>query len=287
MTNDDAHSSTRRLRYRSFSLRLEGDCGEDEARSVIDAIVETSGDRVGHTIERPGGGEAYVKAEFRRPDQPISKRMRAGRAVSEGRGYRRFLQAGLHVPQLLLFGEQPRMMPRGCAIVMTERAPGGNAYTRFLQDFSEEWPMRAVAALCTVHSAGLIHGDAALRNFIPSADGTTWIIDLPRYGKWSPEAVRKDLALLVGSTVKHGGEETLADDMLDAYTNTCERIDELGASWRADVVEQMETYVAHLRERDRTRAARHAKKRSSTLRPGERTGRLADEGSEQDAIDDG
>ena len=94
MTTDDNQSMTRRLRYRSFELRLEGDCEEAEARTVIDRILATSGDRVGHTIKRPGGGEAYVKAEFRRPDQPISKRLCAGRAVAEGRGYRRFLRAG-------------------------------------------------------------------------------------------------------------------------------------------------------------------------------------------------
>jgi len=270
MTAENEPPTTRRLRYRGFALRLEGDCHEDEARSVVDRALETSGDRIGVIVDRPGGGRAYLKAEFRRPDQPISKRLRPGRAVSEGRGYRRFLRAGLRVPQILLFGEQPRVMPRGCALVMTQHAPGRDAYARFIKKFSPEWPMRAMAALCTIHEAGFVHGDAALRNFVPAKDGTTWIIDLPRYAEWSRDGVCKDLALLVGSTIKHGGAETLADDLFDAYTNASSRLTELGDRWREDATADMEAYVAHLRERDRTRPERHAK-RDKSLRPGPRS----------------
>ena len=270
MTDESDPSTTRRLRYQGFALRLEGDCQEDEARGIIDRILETPGDRVGVRVERPGGGKAYVKAEFRRPDQPLGKRLRPGRAVSEGRGYRRFLQAGLHVPQILLFGEQPRVMPRGCAIVVTECVRGRNAHTRFLNDERSEWPLRAIAALATVHDAGFVHGDAALRNFVPADDGSTWIIDLPRYAEWSRERVRKDLALLIGSTTKQGGEESLGEQLFDAYATSCQRVADLGDAWRREATAEMDEYVAYLRERDRTRPERHAKRKKS-LRPGPRT----------------
>src|SRR6185436_10576841 len=116
-----------RLSCRGFDLRLENGFTADEARAVVERALATGGDRVSFAMERPAGHgtpdavrqaqRVFVKAEFRRPDQPIGRRFRPSRAISEGRGYRAFHAAGIPVPRLYVFGEQSRLRPRAGAIV--------------------------------------------------------------------------------------------------------------------------------------------------------------------------
>ncbi len=264
------HDGPKRLRHRGFDLRLEGGISADEARGLVDRVLASSGDRIGIVVARPEppGGHVYLKAEFRRPDQPLGKRLRPGRAVAEGRGYRFFAAAGLRVPRLLLFGEQPRLLPRAGALVGTERVPGRNAARTFEAERTLEPVLDAVTALARVHDAGLVHGDAALRNFVP-APGGAYVLDLPRWAEWTPDGVLRDLRYLVGSTWKHGAARETGEALLDAYAAACARAAELPEGWRGAALAAAAAYLEYLDERDRTRAERHAR-RAGSLRPGER-----------------
>ena len=268
---------TRRLSYRSFDLRLEGDLTEDEARSLIDAALARPGDRVAFVEPRENGTpdpdgkpeRFFVKAEFRRPHQSLRARFKPGRAVSEGRGYRRALEAGIPAPQIMMFGEQPRWFPRSCAIVVTHKLRGLDAARRYVRKGELEIPLAAADLLARVHASGFVHGDAALRNFL-SSGGVMHVIDLPRWGPWSQRNAELDLSRLITSTHKRLALPAEGEELLDAYeASDCGAAQQLAPAWRERVREEGARYRAHLDERDATRPERHARK-SKQLRPGQR-----------------
>lgn len=269
--------ATRRLAYRGFDLRLEHDLKEDEARRLVDEALSRSGDRVAFVLDRPGGTpdadgkpeRFFVKAEFRRPHQPLTARFRPGRAVSEGRGYRRILEAGLPAPRLLLFGEQPRWYPRGCALVVTRKLRGLDAARRWMRKGELAIPLEAARLLARVHAAGFVHGDAVLRNFL-SSGGAMHVIDLPRWGPWSTRNAIRDLSRLVTSTHKRRPLPREGEELLEAYAaEKSGAADRLPSDWRDRVRAEAARYLAYLLDKDATRPERHARKKKRLL-PGER-----------------
>lgn len=256
---------TERLRVRGFDLRLENGFAADAAREVVERVLGTKGDRV-HFVATAGGAKVFVKAEFRRPSDALGKRLRTSRAVREGRGLRAFAAAGLPVPRLLAFGEQPKWKPRAGALVVTEKLPGHDASWTLQRHLRADLVAAVAGALGTIHARGFVHGDAALRNFLPLESGMH-VVDVPRWAKWTAEGAEDDLAHVVGSALKAGALKAFLPQALDAYRAAAgAAAQHLPAGWEGRVLAAGETYLAWLIERDRTRKDRRAKREASPLR---------------------
>jgi len=268
---------TSRFTFHGFDVRLSNGFSVDEAREVIERVLAAGGDRVSFAMERRApraAGERpthlFVKAEFRRPHQPLTKRIRASRAIAEGRGYRAFAAASLPTPRLFAFGEQSRVRPRAGAFVVTERVRGRNAAHWWAIRPDADLGVRVARLLARIHAAGLAHGDAAMRNFV-LVDGREYAVDLPGWSRWSREAAERDLALFLGSAANLGADGTHLAAWLDDYASSPGgAARRLADGWRSRASDAAEEYRRHLAERDATRAARRAKKKASALRPRER-----------------
>jgi tRNA A-37 threonylcarbamoyl transferase component Bud32 len=266
-----------RLRHRGFDLRLENGFTADEARDVVERVLATPGDRVSFLMPRASAGDdagraafLFVKAEFRRPNQPLSKRLKPARAMAEGRGYRAFQEAGLPVARLLAFGEQSRLRPRGGGIVVTEKVRGRDAQRMWRRSHDAEICGRVARFLAAIHAAGLVHGDALMRNFVVS-QGDVHAIDLPSWSKWSHEGAEHDIARLLGSAIRLGADDARTSQCLAAYEAApAGAARRLAEGWRRRVTDEADAYCRHLAERDATRVERRTRKRDSAIRPGER-----------------
>jgi tRNA A-37 threonylcarbamoyl transferase component Bud32 len=268
-----------RLVHRGFRLRLENGFAPDEARVLVDRALSLGGDRVSFVAQRPSPPQGeerrgraprvFVKAEFRRPDQPLSRRLKPTRALTEGRGYRAFAAAGVPVPRLFAFGEQSRLRPRGGGIVVTEKLRGRDAAVAWKRGPSVDLLRRAALLLASVHRAGLVHGDAVLRNFVVGPSGD-FVIDLPSWGQFTDEGGVADLALLAGSAMKLGANSAHVAALVTAYGDAPgDPGARLPRGWRPRVVREADAFRRYLLDRDATRAERHAR-RGSTPRPRER-----------------
>jgi len=266
-----------RLSHRGFDLRLENGFTAEEARDVVERVLAMPGDRVSFLMPRAAApdesGHApllFVKAEFRRPDQPLSKRLKPSRAMAEGRGYRAFQAAGLPVARLLAFGEQSRLRPRGGGIVVTEKVRGRDAQRAWRRSHDAEICGRVARCLAAIHAADLVHGDALMRNFILS-QGAEHAIDLPSWSKWSHEGAERDIARFLGSAIRLGADDAPTSRCLALYEAApAGAARRLAEGWRRRVTDEADAYCRHLAERDATRAERRTRKRDSAIRPGER-----------------
>jgi tRNA A-37 threonylcarbamoyl transferase component Bud32 len=266
-----------RLTHRGFDLRLENGFTAAEARDVVERVLATPGDRVSFLMPRAGAVDAagrpaslFVKAEFRRPDQPLSRRLKPGRAVAEGRGYRAFEAAGLPVARIFAFGEQSRLRPRGGGVVVTERLRGRDAARAWKRARSVEIRARVARCLAAIHAADLVHGDAVMRNFVVTTVGD-YAIDLPSWAPWSRDGAEHDLALFAGSAMRIGADEAQTLTCLAEYESAPGRpAARLADGWRRRVADEALAYCRHLAERDATRPERRTRKRGSAVRPGER-----------------
>lgn len=270
-----------RLSYRGFDLRLENGFTADDVRAVVDRVLATGGDRVSFLMPRPGSPELpkgtrgrpprlFVKAEFRRPNQPLSKRLRPSRAVAEGRGYRAFADAGIAVAKLCAFGEQSRLRPRAGAIVVTEKIRGRDAARLWKRAPHVDIGLRVARTLARIHAAGLVHGDPVMRNFV-LVPGAEHVIDLPGWGRWSAGRAERDLALFIGSAMKLGADSSHVLRFLAAYEEDVSHpAARLAVGWRERVMEAANAYRLYLLDRDATRAERRARKGAAIVRPGER-----------------
>ncbi len=259
------------MRYRGFTLTLGHGFGEDEARAVVDRVLAETGDRVQVVMDRPGAsGRLFVKGEFRRPHEPLGKRLRAARAIAEGRGYRAFSRAGIDVPEIHAYGAQSRALPRACSLVCTQKIRGRDAARIYRQAPDADVGARVARALAAIHAAGLVHGDAVLRNFVLVPE-RVFVVDLPRWGRWSADAAESDLALFVGSARKLGADEAHSAQLVEEYRTALDAsVARMAAGWEHRVRERAEEYLTYLVDRDRTRPERHAARRESRVRPGPR-----------------
>lgn len=267
-----------RVMCHGFDLRLENGFAEIEAREVIDRVLATAGDRVAFVMDRAGAPGAdgrptriFVKAEFRRPHQPLGKRLKPSRAIAEGRGYRAFAAAALPVARMFAFGEQSRLRPRAGAVVITEKIRGRNAEQTWLKAPDVAIALRVARIVARIHAAGLVHGDAVMRNFVlvPVAE---YVVDLPGWRRFSADLAERDVALFVGSAMKIGADGAAVVRMLDEYAAPARGAgSRLSDGWRERVLRAADEYRRHLIERDATRPERRARKAASAVRPGERS----------------
>jgi tRNA A-37 threonylcarbamoyl transferase component Bud32 len=273
-----------RVSFHGFDLRLANGFAEDEARAVIERVLGSYGDRVAFAMDRAHERGAdgrptrlFVKAEFRRPHQPLGRRIRASRAVAEGRGYRAFAAAGVPTPRLFTFGEQSRLRPRAGAVIVTERVDGRDAARLFIAAPDAALGARVARTIARIHAADLAHGDAAMRNFV-LVDGREYAVDLPAWSTWTPKAAVRDLARFLGSAAKIGATSEQIAGWIDEYAAAPGGpASRLADGWRGRVTVAAEDYRRHLDERESTREARHARKEASALRPRERAPTAKDE----------
>jgi tRNA A-37 threonylcarbamoyl transferase component Bud32 len=272
-----------RFTFRGFDLRLANGFAADEARAVIERVLATGGDRVAFVMGRPGAGDPsgrptalFVKAEFRRPNQPLGKRLKSSRAVAEGRGYHAFAAADVPTPRLFLFGEQSRLRPRAGGVVVTERVRGRNAAHLWIATPDPDLGARVARMLARIHAADLVHGDAAMRNFV-LVDGREYAVDLPGWSEWTRDGAERDLARFLGSASKIGATEERLEGWMEEYAaapgGPAAR---LADGWRGRVTSAAEEYRRHLVEREVTRSDRRARKEASAIRPRERAPTVKD-----------
>lgn len=256
---------TARLRYRGFDLRVEDGFDADAARAVVDRVLATAGDRV-HFVMQAGSEKVFVKAEFRRPSDPLGKRLRPSRAVTEGRGLRAFAAAGVPVPRLRACGGQAAWRPRAGALLVTEKLPGHNVSATLQRRLRPDLVEAVAAALARLHAVGFVHGDAAIRNFLALPEGIR-IVDVPRWGAWTPGGAEDDLVHVAGSARKSGVPAAAIDRVLDAYRDADPaNAARLAAGWRDRVSAGADVYFRHLLDRDRTRQDRRARRAGSVVR---------------------
>lgn len=266
-----------RSTHRGFSLTAGDGVPRDVVERVVDKVLATPGDRLQFVLREGDlpdgwtGGKIFVKAEFLRPTDALGKRFRTSRARSEAEGYRAFAAAGLRVPRLLLHGEQSRWKPRAGALVATAKIDAENASAALQRHLRENLVTGVAAALGGAHGKGLLHGDAAIRNFLP-AEGGAWIVDLPRWGRWSASGAEEDLAQCLGSALKAGALRSWLPAVLGSYRAAAgDAAARLAPGWEERVVAAAQTYCAYLIGRDGTRRDRRAKREASVLRSKPRT----------------
>lgn len=267
---------------KTMGFRLVAGDGVDDAAAaaVVSRLVSIHGDRVQFVMRPddpghpPGFPKAFVKGEFLRPFDPLGKRFRGPRALREAEGYAAFTAAGLPVPRLLLHGAESRFRLRGGSLVCTEKIDGENASAALQKRLREDILTSVAAALGGVHANGLVHGDAAIRNFLPRPDGrSAWIVDLPRWDRWSPEGALDDLVHAVGSALKSGARREWLPAFFATYRGSAgDAASRLPADAERAAVAAADDYRTYLISRDRTRSDRRKARDASMLRAAPRRG---------------
>jgi hypothetical protein len=154
---------------------------------------------------------------------------------------------------------------------------GIDADRRYERNHDAALPVSAARLLARIHAAGLVHGDAVLRNFLTSK-GAMHAIDLPRWNRLTAPRAENDLAHLITSTNKRHPLPRGGEELLDAYAAASLALRDSGDSgdsdcaetldepWRDRVRRASQAFMTYLLERDATRDERHAKKRLRFLR---------------------
>lgn len=264
----------RALALRGFRLVADDTVDDAAADAILARLLAIHGDRVqfvmrtGDPGHPPGLPKMFVKGEFLRPLDPLGKRVRMPRALREAEGYAAFTAAGLPVPRLLLHGAQSRARLRGGSLVCTEKIDAENASAALQRRLREDVITSVAAALGATHAAGLVHGDAAIRNFLPREDlRTAWIVDLPRWDRFTPEGALDDLVHAVGSALKSGARREWIPAFFAKWRDAAgAAASKLPADAEPTALAAADDYRAYLIARDRTRADRRRARDASPLR---------------------
>ena len=164
----------------------------------------------------PDGGRAFVKLYPRRPAHGVLRRLRGGRAEREGRGCLAFARAGLPVVSPILWGERRVRHLLEAGLVATRRVQRPTLADAFLESFDAGLLAGGVVLLARVHAAGLVHGDARLRNLLATEPEPT-CCDLAQWRTAGPRAVARDLRAYLASASVLAGRDAPLDAWLDRY----------------------------------------------------------------------
>lgn len=168
---------------------------------------------------------AIVKLCRRRDRHGLWRRIRRGRAAREGCCCVRFAHAGIPTPPLLAFGEQRRRGLHELGVIATVKVDAPTAAQTVRSTGRLDVAIDAARRLAAIHSAGLTHGDALLRNFL-DVRGRALPIDLPSAGRFTRLRQRNDLVRMARSVrrtlSRHDGDSPADHDadaqrVLDAY----------------------------------------------------------------------
>ncbi len=161
-------------------------------------------------------GETAVKVYTPRPKHGLVRLLRAGRAASEGAGYMAFVERGLPVPALVLWGESRKRGFFEFGIVVTQwvNAPSiAEAYALSPQD---ELLFSTAEELARIHKADLAHGDPYTRNFLATSP-RPMPLDLTSWSPLRRASQLKDLTRFAGSVIKLTSDPKLVETVLLHY----------------------------------------------------------------------
>jgi len=204
------------------------------------------------SLPGPDGAECFVKIPRRRPGHGVFRRLRASRALLEGRGYVAFQQAGIPTAELLAFGERRRFGLFDLGFVATRRVDAPNIETVLRDDLASDVLLRTTGVLADIHARGLTHGDPLLRNFLATEPLPT-PIDLGGFARCDEEARRVDLVRFLGSLLMLTDDPTPAVRAIDHYAS-------YGALnlAREPLLEAADAYARRKEDKERQRERRRA-----------------------------
>lgn len=206
-----------KLRVGHARLNLAEGVSADWARRLLASVIEKRPREVMQYMAPPGwAGETMVKVYIPRPKHGVLRRLRPGRAAREGAGYLAFLERGLLVPKLVLWGESRScgLFEFGIVVTMRVDAPSiAEAYTLSRQD---ELLLATAEELARIHQAGLAHGDPYTRNFLATLP-RPMPLDLTSWSRLRKASQLKDLTRFAGSIIKLTNDPKQAEAMLLHY----------------------------------------------------------------------
>ncbi len=212
------------------------------ARNLVAAVVE---DKFENEIrhEPPPGwkGQTAVKVYRRRPKHNALRLLRASRAVQEASGYRVFLERGLVVPELVLWGESRRWGFFEFGIVVTRWVDAPTVADAYTVTGQTELLLATAEELALIHKAGLAHGDPYARNFLATRP-RPMPLDVASWSWLGTTSQIKDLTRFTCSLIK------LTDDLNQAQT-TLRHYERSGQPLPASVDELIRRAIAYAKRK--------------------------------------
>jgi len=206
-----------KLRVGHAQLYLAEGVSPDWTRNLVTSVIEQRPMEIMRYMPPTGWtGETMVKVYTRRPKHGILRLLGAGRAAREGAGYMAFLERGISVPKLVLWGESRRwgLFEFGIVVTLWVDAPSiAEAYALSHQD---ELLFATAEELARIHQAGLAHGDPYTRNFLATLP-RPMPLDLTSWSRLRKASQLKDLTRFAGSIIKLTNDPKQAEALLFHY----------------------------------------------------------------------
>jgi len=206
-----------KLRVGHARLHLAGGVSSAWARNLIASVVEKRPKDVMRYMPPPGWtGETMVKVYIPRPKHGLLRRLRAGRASREGAGYIAFIEKGLSVPKLILWGEARRWGLFEFGIVVTLRVDAPSIADAYASSHQDELLLATAEELARIHQAGLAHGDPYTRNFLATMP-RPMPLDITSWSRLRKASQLTDLTRFAGSVIKLTNDPKQAEALLLHY----------------------------------------------------------------------
>ncbi|MBM3984840.1 MAG: hypothetical protein FJ296_03985 [Planctomycetes bacterium] len=149
--------------------------------------------------------------------------------MREARGLGEAARRGLPCVPLLCWGERRLLGLVDYGFIATRHVDAPSCHLAWREGRDPRILESVVDELIALHRAGLIHGDAAARNWLWTPPRPT-VLDLPSWGRFGWHGQRLDLLRLLASFHWLTGGPELPARMLERY---CERGPELPGDRRA------------------------------------------------------
>jgi hypothetical protein len=207
----------------SGGLRIElaGGLTEDSGRSIADAATRMA--RTDHAspaaLHLPDGGQALLKVYKLRRVLPLVHRLRPSRAVREARGLAEAIRRGLPCVQPLCWGERRVLGLVDFGFIATRRVEAPACHRAFRETGDQRILEAVLDELAAMHRAGLVHGDAAVRNWLWTPPRPL-VFDLPSWGRFAWAGQQVDLVRLLGSVHWLTGGAAVPERLLARYVDS-------------------------------------------------------------------
>jgi len=191
---------------------------EDDAGSAAgEKIVHRQRGHDSVECAGPAGiDRVYAKRYRVRAGHSILRRLGPNRARREGAGHRAFAEKGIPTPRLLVYGDTRKAGLFVEGIVATVVLDAANLIEHYRSTGEKEMIWEATRFLARIHTGGLAHGDACLRNFVVSGS-SAMALDLPSWSRLSRKAWLNDLTRFFGTGLKLTADKDFVSHLMDAY----------------------------------------------------------------------
>lgn len=223
---------------------LVAECVDDNwLHAFYDEIGSNADDDAGTVSGAKAGpagiGQVYVKRYRYRPGHSLVRRLGPNRARREGAGYRAFARKGIPTPRLLVYGDTRKTGLFVKGLVATAMLDAVNLVDHYRTTGEEEMIVAAARFLAHIHTSGLAHGDACLRNYLVSGS-SAMALDLPSWSRFTRKAWLNDLTRFLGSGLKLTSDDALVTHVMDEYLEAFGRL----PSSRTTLIAHAQTYAA-------------------------------------------